>query len=74
MLYSVNTPLTALKIENLETTCVTKTRINTMDAYVFYLQSRFNFPSWQAERSERAGVDSRYASSTCASVGARERS
>jgi len=23
------------------------TPINTMDAYVFYLQSMFNFPSWQ---------------------------
>jgi hypothetical protein len=30
-LYSFNTPLTGSKIQNLETTCVRKTRINTMD-------------------------------------------
>jgi hypothetical protein len=35
-LYSVNTPLRASKIENSENTCVTTTRINTMDAFVFY--------------------------------------
>jgi len=44
--YSVNTPLRASKIENIENTCVTKTRINTVDAYVFYFQSTINFPSW----------------------------
>ena len=46
-LYSVNTPLRASKIEDIENTCVTKTPINTMDAYVFYFQSKVNFPSWQ---------------------------
>jgi hypothetical protein len=46
ILYSINTPLAASKIENLENTCVLKTRINTMGAYVFYFQSKGDFPSW----------------------------
>jgi len=45
-LYSVNTPLRGSKLQNIENSCVRKTRINTMDAYVFYFQSTFNFPSW----------------------------
>jgi hypothetical protein len=52
-LYSVNTPLRASKNEDLENTCVIKTPINTVDVYVIYFQSTFNFPSWQAGLSGR---------------------
>src|SRR5438093_12647696 len=45
-LYSVNTPLTASKIQNIENSCVRKTRIDTMDAYVFCFQTTSDFPSW----------------------------
>jgi len=41
-----------LKLQRLKTP-----EINTVDVYVFYFQTTFNFPSWQAERSERARVN-----------------
>jgi len=45
-LYSVNTPLRGSKLQNIENSCVRKTRINTMDADVIYFQTKVNFPSW----------------------------
>ena len=45
-LYSVNTPLRGSKNQNIENSCVRKTRIDTVDAYVIYFQTKVNFPSW----------------------------
>ena len=45
-LYSVNTPLRGSKNQEIENSCVRKTRINTMDADVIYFQTKVNFPSW----------------------------
>jgi hypothetical protein len=44
--YSINTPLTTSNFKIRANPAFQKTPINTMDVYVFYLQSTFNFPSW----------------------------
>jgi hypothetical protein len=46
ILYSINTPLTTAVFETQANKAFQKTRINTMDAYVFYFQSMFDFPRW----------------------------
>jgi hypothetical protein len=51
--YSINTPLTAFNLEIRVSPAFQNTPINTVDVYVIYLQSTFNFPSWQAGLSGR---------------------
>ena len=45
-LYSINTPLTTSNLRIRASPAFQKTLINTVDVYVFYFQSTFNFPSW----------------------------
>ena len=59
--YSINTPLTTQNLKIRVNPSSQKTPINTMDVYVFYFQSTFNFPSWQAELAEHAGLNGRCA-------------
>jgi hypothetical protein len=58
-LYSTNTPLTTSNFKIRANPAFQKTLINTVDVYVFYFQSTFNFPSWQEELREHAEVNSR---------------
>ena len=49
------TTFTALSRENLqiaETPLMQMNRINAVDAYVLYKQTRFGFPSWQHDLEE----------------------
>jgi hypothetical protein len=44
--YSINTPLTTINFRIRANPAFQKTLINTVDVYVFYFQSTFNFPRW----------------------------
>src|SRR5262249_21024524 len=44
--YSINTPLTTSNFRIRASPAFQKTPINTVDVYVIYFQSTFNFPSW----------------------------
>jgi hypothetical protein len=49
--YSINTPLTTFNLTIRANPAFQKTPINTMDVYVIYFQSTFNFPKWTSTQT-----------------------